>query len=160
MDIYEFAMKMEKDGESYYRELATKTANRGLKNILIMLADAEVVHYNLFKKMKEHVKTEVAPATILSGVKNIFEKMREEKDTKVNMAEVEWYRKAQGIEKTSRDFYLKEADEVKDTTQKETFLKIADEEKRHYLILERIIDFVSRPETWLENAEWYHMEDY
>ncbi len=160
MDIYEYAMKMEKDGESYYRELATKTVNRGLRNIFTMLADAEVVHYKLFKKMKEREKAEVAPATILAGVKNVFEKMKEEKDTKVDIAEIEWYRKAQGIEKASRDFYLKEANEVRDASRKEAFLKIADEEKRHYLILDRIIDFVSRPQTWLENAEWYHLEEY
>ena len=27
-------------------------------------------------------------------------------------------------------------------------------------ILEGIIEFVSRPQTWLENAEWNHLEDY
>jgi rubrerythrin len=160
MDIFEFAMKMEKDGENYYRELATKTVNRGLGNIFTMLANAEVIHYNVFKKMKEHEKIEAAPAAILSGVKNVFEKMKEENDTNVNMAETEWYKKAQEIEKASRDFYLKEAGEVERADQKETFLRIAEEEKRHYLILEKIIDFVSRPQTWLENAEWYHLEEY
>jgi len=160
MGIFEFAMKMEKDGENYYRELATKTVNRGLGNIFIMLANAEVIHYNVFKKMKEHEKIEAAPAAILSGVKNVFEKMKEENDTNVNMAETEWYKKAQEIEKASRDFYLKEAGEVERADQKETFLRIAEEEKRHYLILEKIIDFVSRPQTWLEDAEWYHLEEY
>lgn len=160
MDIFEFAMKMEKDGENYYRELATKTVNRGLGNIFTMLANAEVIHYNVFKNMKEHEKIEAAPAAILSGVKNVFEKMKEENDTNVNMAETEWYKKAQEIEKASRDFYLKEAGEVERADQKETFLRIAEEEKRHYLILEKIIDFVSRPQTWLENAEWYHLEEY
>ena len=160
MDIFEFAMKMEKDGENYYRELATKTVNRGLGSIFTMLANAEVIHYKVFQRMKEHEKIEAAPAAILSGVKNIFEKMKEENDTNVNMAETEWYKKAQEIEKASRDFYLKEAGEVEGADQKETFLRIAEEEKRHYLILEKIIDFVSRPQTWLENAEWYHLEEY
>ncbi len=160
MDIYEFAMKMEKDGETYYRELATKTVNHGLGNIFTMLANTEVIHYKVFQKMKEHQKIEVPPTTILSGVKNVFEKMKEEDDTNVNMAETEWYRKAQEIEKASRDFYLKEAGEVERADQKQTFLRIAEEEKRHYLILEKIIDFVSRPQTWLEDGEWYHLEEY
>jgi len=159
MDIYEFAMKMEKDGESYYRELAAKTANSGLRNIFTMLANAEVVHYNIFHKMKEKEKVKVAHTEIVSEVKNVFEKMREEHSTNVNIAQIEWYKKAQGIEKASRDFYLKQADAVKDQDQKENFLEIADEEKKHFFILERIIDFVSRPQTWLENAEWYQMEE-
>lgn len=29
MDIYEYAMQMEKDGENYYRELAQKAPNKG-----------------------------------------------------------------------------------------------------------------------------------
>jgi rubrerythrin len=49
---------------------------------------------------------------------------------------------------------------VKDPEQQEIFHKIADEEKKHYLILQEIIDFVSRPQTWLENPEWYHLEEY
>jgi rubrerythrin len=160
MDIYEYAMKMEKDGETYYRELAGKTVNKGLKNIFTMLADAEVVHYDIFRKMRDKEKVATGQTEILSGVKNIFEKLREEKDTEVNDTEIELYKKAQEVEKASRDFYLKQAEEVQDTARKEIFLKIADEENKHYFILERIIDFVSRPLTWLENPEWYHLEEY
>lgn len=69
-------------------------------------------------------------------------------------------KKAQEIEKKSQIFYLEKADEVNNPSQKEIFLKIADEEKKHYFILENILDFVSRPQNWLENAEWYHLEEY
>ncbi|HWR57528.1 MAG TPA: hypothetical protein VN328_01455, partial [Thermodesulfovibrionales bacterium] len=99
-------------------------------------------------------------AEILPLVKNIFEKMRDDKDTDVNVTQIESYKKAQEIEKASQDFYLKQGNEVKDPGQRDIFLKIAAEEKKHYFILERIIDFVSRPQTWLENAEWHHMEEY
>jgi rubrerythrin len=161
MDIYEFAMKMEKDGEGYYRELAKRTVNTGLRNIFTMLADAEVFHFNIFRKMKEHEDVRVPHTKILSRARNVFEKMKEEeKDTDTSITQTELYKKAQQVEKDSRDFYLKEADEMKDPDQKEVFLRIADEEKKHYLILEGIVDFVSRPQTWLENPEWYHLEEY
>ena len=161
MDIYEYAMKMEKDGERYYRELTKKVGNTGLKNILTMLADAEVVHYNIFQKMKDKGTVKVANTKILSNVKNIFEKMKEEEEiTGVSSSQIELYKKAQEIEMKSRDFYMEKAGEVKKKSQKEIFLKIADEEKKHYSILEKIIDFVSRPQTWLEDSEWYHLEEY
>lgn len=161
MDIYEFAMKMEKDGEGYYRELATKTKDAGLKTIFTMLADAEVIHHAVLKKLKERGEVKVSHTKILSRVKNIFEKMKEEeKDTDIAVTQTELYKKARQIEEDSRDFYLKQASEVKDQDQKEIFHKIADEEKKHYFILEGIVDFVSRPETWLENPEWYHLEEY
>jgi rubrerythrin len=160
MDIYEFAMKMEKDGEDYYRELAKTAAKTGLKNIFTMLANAEAVHYSIFKKMKENEKVTATESKILSEVKNIFEKMRdEEKEPDIRVAQTDLYKKAQGIEQKSIDFYVKSADEVKDPHQKEIFMRIAAEEKKHYFILEEIINFVSRPETWLENPEWYHIEE-
>lgn len=159
MDIFDFAMKMEKDGENFYRELAARTANKGLKNIFTMLANAEVVHYQIFHRLKEKENVTVAPAQILSGVKNVFEEMKEKHDDRVDVNQIEWYRKAQEIEKSSKDFYLKQAEAVQDRGQKEIFLKVADEEEKHFRILEQIIDFVSRPQSWLENAEWFRMED-
>ena len=47
MNIYKYAMKMEKDSENYYRELANKTGDLGLQNILKMLANDEVKHYHI-----------------------------------------------------------------------------------------------------------------
>ncbi len=161
MDVYDFAMKMERDGEAYYRELAGKTENKGLRNILTMLADAEMRHYHLFRGMKENSAVEAADVPILENVKNVFEKLRETEGSEgVDSSATELYRKAQGIEEESRDFYRSKADETEDEARKEIFLKVAEEEQKHYLILENIVDFVSRPEQWLEDAEWYHLDEY
>jgi rubrerythrin len=159
MDIYDFAIGMEIDGEKLYRELAAKTPNKGLTTILTMLADAEVTHRKLFENMKKHDKVHTTDTPILDDVKNIFVQMREKKQTDVNVSEIELYRKAQEIEQKSRDFYIEKSGAV-DAAQKEVFLKIADEEKKHYFILQKVIDFVNRPAYWLENPEWYHLENY
>jgi len=159
MDVYEYAMKVEKDGEAYYRELASKAMNTGLKNILVMLADAEVKHYKLFQNMKNHEAIAMTDLDVLSYVKNIFVIMKEEQQFDLDLSEIALYRKAQEIEKKMRDFYLEKADEV-DRSQREIFLKIANEEQRHYLILEDIINMVNRPASWIENPEWYHLEEY
>jgi rubrerythrin len=78
----------------------------------------------------------------------------------IDAGQIELYKKAQDIEKKSRDFYLEKAEEVEEDFQKETFRKLAEEEKKHYFLLENVIQFVSRPQTWLENAEFYHLEEY
>lgn len=160
MNIYDYAMKMEKDGEAYYRELAVGTENKGLRSILTMLADAEVVHYNLFRKMSENQEVSLAESAIIDNVKNVFARMKEEGTAQVSVSEADLYRKAQELEEKSRDFYLGKAAETAVAEQKKIFLDIAEEEKRHYRILENIVDFVSRPEQWLEDAEWYHLEEY
>ncbi len=159
MDIYEYAMQLEKDGENFYREVASKTDNNGLRTILTMLADAEVTHYRIFEKMKASDKVQVSDSASLDNVKNVFIEMREKKQFEVDVTQIELYKKAQDIEIKTRDLYLDQAGKA-DTEQREIFLKIAQQEKKHYLILEKIINFVSQPDIWLENPEWYHLEDY
>ncbi|OPY70479.1 MAG: Rubrerythrin [Syntrophorhabdaceae bacterium PtaU1.Bin034] len=161
MNVYDYAMQLEKDGENYYREGAASSANKGLRAILTMLADAEVVHFNIFKKMKENEPWHLEEAPILQNVKNVFVKMREEGDLEgIAVSELELYRKAQNIEKMTENFYLEKASQVENRQQRETFLRVAGEENKHYFILQQIIDFVSRPYHWLENAEWYHLDEY
>jgi len=36
----------------------------------------------------------------------------------------------------------------------------AKDECRTKLLLNNAINFINRPESWLENAEWYHLEEY
>jgi rubrerythrin len=161
MDIYGYAMQMEKDGEKYYRDGAARSANKGLKNILGVLADAEVKHYNLFEQMKQNRPVQVGDTAILQDVKNVFVKMKEEGGFKgISASEAELYRKAQEIEKQTEDFYLEKASVVTDAGQKDALLRIAAEENKHYFILDQIINFVTRPDHWLENAEWYHLDEY
>lgn len=160
MNIFEFAMEKEKYSEDYYRQLASKSNNKGLETVFNMLADEEAKHYKIVSDMKEDVAPDLAEMTILSDARDVFSKMRESVEGfNFDVNQTELYRKAQKIEKQSQDFYLEKADEV-GKSQKEIFLKLADEEKKHYFLLENIIDFVSRPETWLENAEFYHLEEY
>ena len=161
MDVYDYAMQLERDGEKYYRDAAAGTSHEGLKKVFTMLADAEVVHFKIFKGMKEHQPVPLPDSSLLKDVKNVFIVMKEKGGLEgVNDAQIELYRKAQDIEKQTEDFYLSKAPLAEGPAEKETFLRVAAEEHKHYLLLDRIIDFVSRPEQWLEDAEFYHLEDY
>ncbi|MBW7991269.1 MAG: ferritin family protein [Planctomycetes bacterium] len=158
-NIFEYAMQMEKDGEDYYRQLAQKTGNNGMKTILTMLADEEVKHYNTIEKIKTE-KTQIAESEILTDAKNVFVQIKESGDSfDFDIDEADLYKKARNIEKKGRDFYTEKANEVTEEYQKELFLKLADEEQKHYILLDNIIEFVSQPEQWLENAEFFHLED-
>lgn len=160
MDILAFAMKMEKDGEAFYRQMAGKTTNSGLINILEMLADEEVKHYEVLKALQAG-RTSLAETDILGRAKNIFERLKDFGESlNTNADQIHLYRQAMDIEKQSEDFYLDRADQVKDIQHKGLFLKLAAEEKKHYFLLENVVDFISRPKSWLENAEFNHLEEY
>ena len=161
MDIFDFGMQMEKDGEAYYRELAGKCGDKGLTTIMTLLADSEVKHYKVLKEMKEKTDSNLVQTTVLKDVINVFARMKEEAKTfDFNVSQIDLYRKAQDLEKKSEVFYREKSDQVEAEVQKEIFRKLAEEEKEHFMILENICDFVSRPGSWLENAEWHQMEEY
>ncbi|MHC4269908.1 MAG: ferritin-like domain-containing protein [Planctomycetota bacterium] len=160
MDIYKYAMQMELDGRHFYLDLAKKTNNKGIKSILTMMAESEAKHYNVILSMQKNDKTPYSADTeVLTNVKNIFMKMKEEKDIDVDVSQVELYKKALEVETDSEKFYLDRADEEKDPHKKGIFLTLAKEEKSHCVLLENMVNLVSQPDTWLENPEWYHIDE-
>jgi len=161
MDILQFAMEKERYSEQFYRDLARTTSDTGLRNILNMLADEEVKHYHVVENMKAETPLETPQTPILAHARKIFEKMRgSSRKFDFNITEADLYRKACDIEEASRKFYLEKADEVEAPRQKEVFRKLADEEHKHWLIVDNIRSFVAQPETFLENAEFFHYDDY
>ncbi|GAH23111.1 unnamed protein product [marine sediment metagenome] len=162
MNIYKYAMKLEKDSENYYRELVDKIEDVGLKNILKMLANDEVKHYHIIEQMmKTDVSAELAETEILENAKNIFIKIKGKNLVfDFDLPQINFYRKAQEMEEKSYKFYIKMSDKVEIESQKKIFLKLAGEEKKHMFLLENLVEFVSRPETWIENAEFNHLDDY
>jgi hypothetical protein len=99
MNVFDLAMEMEKDGEKYYRHLAEKTTNTGMKNILNLLAGDEAKHFQVLQKLKSSARTELLSTPILSKSKNIFQMLREEKNwTDLPTSQIDLYKKAREIE--------------------------------------------------------------
>lgn len=161
MDIFEFAMEKERRAEQLYRELADKADHAGLKNILNMLAEDEVIHYQVVERMKSETPDAITESPALAGAKEVFEKMsRGAEKFDFHISEIDLYRKARDIEAASKKFYLEKAQEVEDPGQRKIFAKLAEEEDKHLRLVQGLCDFVSKPETFLENAEFSHFDDY
>jgi rubrerythrin len=160
MDIFEFALQMEKDGRDFYLELSDKAQDKGMQNILKKLAEDEQKHYNAVESLRGDFAG-MADTQILTEARNIFEQMKGRSSSiGFPATQADLYRKARDIEKRSVVFYTEKADLVDSEVHRDLFLKLAGEEKKHVSLLEGVIDLVSRPETWLENAEFNHLEDY
>lgn len=163
MTILDMAMQKEKEAEQYYRELAEKSPDQGLTNILNKLASVEVKHYELLKRMRDQGDMRIEEGDSRAEFKSLFETMAQRvKSFDFDMSQVELYRVAQERETEAKAFYEQQAEQADSEEAVALFRKLASEEQRHYQILDTIIEFVSRPETgnWLENAEWYHHEEY
>lgn len=164
VDILDFAMQMEKDGETFYRKCAEGTNDSGIAGIMYRLAEAEVIHYKVLQQIKEDRPVDSYDEVTMAGdVKNLFAQMLEGGTSFAGeTSEVELYKRAQQMERDAREFYLREAENIESEAGKEIFLRIAKEEEYHVDYIGSIIEFVERaePGNWLETAEWYHKEEY
>ena len=160
MNIFEFAIQMEVDGQDFYHQLASKTTNNGIKEILNMLADDELKHQAAIEKIR--VTSCVMPETeVLENAKNVFQQMRDfGGHFDLSGDEETSYRQAMELEQRSIGFYQDKADQVDTPEQKALFGKLAEEEMKHYFILNNMVDFVAAPKTWLEDAEFDRLDEY
>lgn len=163
MSVFDTAMKMEQDGRQYYMDNAEKTDNPTLKRVLVELANDELKHYNIFKALRDNKPAEYKAeekTTIFATVKNVFETMKAQgKDFSAAAGARDVWETAREVEKKSEAFYREQADGLTDEKQKAILHAIADEEHRHWISLEQVMQFLDRPTQWLEDAEWNTLED-
>jgi rubrerythrin len=162
MNVFDFAMKMEEDGNVYYEKLAKQTSLPGLKTIFTRLAEDEKKHYEIFRELKA---SEGAPAmqdtAILAYAKNIFEELpKEEMALKQLEGDLASYQYAMKIEADSVLFYEKAAGEEKNTGIKKLLLRIAGEENKHFNILDNIYKFVNAPSQYLAWGEFSNLGEF
>jgi len=160
MDILEFAIKMEQDGERFYRDIVSKTSHKGIRAILTGLADDEKKHAEVVRKMQSQTP-QMKPTTILDTAKNVFVQMKDfGGEFTISADEEQLYRQAMKIEDTSVAFYLDRMDQADRPDHKALFKQLAEEEKKHYRIVDYLADFVAAPKTWLADAEFERLGDY
>jgi rubrerythrin len=161
MDIYEYAMQLEKNGEDHYRRMAENTGDKGLKSIYSMLADDEVRHLEFFGKMKEDAAAVPSDTGIVDAARNVFSDIAESTGGfSESISQKELYEKALDLEEKTRKLYLDKASETDDDNLKKALQKIADQEQKHYNVIDRLLGFIKEPETFLENAEFFNSEEY
>ncbi|MBL7215357.1 MAG: ferritin family protein [Phycisphaerae bacterium] len=160
MNIFEFAIQMEHDGEQFYRDIAGKTTEKGLRNILTMLADDEKKHAEIVADIQSKTPT-MEGTVILDAAKNVFQQMKDfGGEFDLSGDEEKLYREAMGMEQKSIGFYLDRTDQAERAEQKSLFKRLAEEEKKHYRLLQDLVDFVARPKSYLADAEFSNLDEY
>lgn len=158
MDILEFAIQMELDGEKYYREQAEKNSTNSLHTVFSELAEEENNHSRLLQDKKQGISFKAVPAVRLS-LQNVFDKTPDFRiDINENPGQADVYRMALEKEKQSIELYKKLLDAGGD--DKDLYEYLILQEEAHYGLLEDILKLVSRPDEWVESAEFGIREEY
>ncbi|MDN5360650.1 MAG: hypothetical protein PWQ84_1713 [Thermotogaceae bacterium] len=164
MNIYDFAINFEIENRKLYEEFAEKSGNEHLRGVFLRLAKAEKKHENIVRQLKEKKKVDEVETDILSSAKDAFESISKDlestEDDIFPQQQVDVYKKAKEMEVDSYKFYTEKAEETDNPDVEKSFKRLAEEEKKHERIIDNIIEMVNRPNTWLEDAEWNHMDEY
>jgi len=159
MNVYDFAMKMELDGKAYYERLAAETEISGLKTVFTMLATDEQKHHDTVMAMKAGADGEMADTVALEEARNVFTELKGQTLLLGGMRKsLEGYRHAMKIEADSVRLYEDMATKVHQQETVQLLLKIANEEKKHYNIMENLYEIALRPEYFLEWREFSNLK--
>jgi rubrerythrin len=158
---WKLAKDMEKEGKAYYEKCADASKNKEIAAIFTFLAKEEAVHLATFEKMEKGMKVGARPvsestvkASKLFGKMAAKSRIADEKESAIKA-----YKEALGLERQAVKYYsgmMKKCDSF----QKAVLSVIVEEEKRHVVLMEALIDFARKPDTWLENAEFNHLDDF
>jgi len=160
MDVFDFAMKMELQGKAYYENFAQATQIAGLKSIFTGLAADEQKHYDLLRELKAGREWTMTDSRLAEQARTVFTELLEERDRLGELHEdLDGYRLALKVEADSVRLYEDMAKKEQDPETVQLYLKLANEEKKHFNIIENICDFVMRPKYYLEWREFSNLHE-
>ncbi|PLX84731.1 MAG: ferritin [Desulfuromonas sp.] len=161
MNVFDFALQMETDGKVFYEKMARETKIPGLNTIFSRLADDEQKHYETIRALKDESPPSMAQTMVLEATQNVFTELLHEKDALGPIeGDLEGYRYAMKIEAESFRFYENAAKRDKDPAVAALLLRIADEERKHFNIVENILHFVDAPNNYLAWGEFSNIEEF
>ena len=162
MQFIDFALEMEKKTIESYRALAEKCqSHEGIKNILLMLADDHEKHASTLTEIQNRASVEMDKTEVFREARKVFSDMQENKNPfSCDIDQVRLYEDARKLVLKKQQFYLDVAEKMEREESKALVLKMAEEEKKQAVVLDNIIEMVRRPETWLEDAEFHHLDEY
>ena len=161
MEILQFAIAMELDGEKYYSAQAAKNEGNPLQTVFRSLAKDEAKHAMLLQSKVDSTPYTLVDHDDLTGQLSLFYQSDDFKNAVEALPDqVEVYMTALDLEKKSIDLYTDMYGKASDNEAKELFNFLIEEEKHHFAVIEELYHHVNRPNEWVESAEFGVREEY
>lgn len=161
MNILEFAINMELEGEKYYLKQAEINKANALSVVFRMLAEDEHRHAEILQNKVKNLDYKLDENETITEIDHIFKSIGDfTVETKEVPNQIDAYQKALNAEKESIDLYTKSLAEATDEESEVLFKYLIKQEQYHYTTLEELISLLSKAEEWVENAEFGLRKDY
>lgn len=151
----EYAIKMEADGEKYYREQAKLNQGNSVGIACLILAKAEHKHAQLLRNKLNTLDYVLPDEKSFMQIKNVFNKIGDFKsDIKSTPGQLDFYRAALELEQNSITFYTTLLASVADAAEKDLFMYLIGQEKLHFTLLDSMVTMLRHADEWVESAEF------
>jgi rubrerythrin len=159
MNTIDFAINMELEGQKYYSDLAGLNAENELHTVFLMLADSEKQHAELLKKYKKKETLNMKDHFIRPEFKSAFQDLKHFRKEH-SVKQLDAYRIASEQEEKSIELYQGLKEKAENILEVEIFDYLIRQEEEHLILFEELVKLVTRPEEWVESAEFGIREDY
>ena len=162
MDFISIAKDLEEKTISSYRVLAEQClSHEGIHRIMNMLIQDQEKHLQNLSRMQDiELPDENAPG-VFKSVKSLLEQIRTEKNTfSCDMDQLKLYRDARDLLLRKIEIYKEAQGEIEDSAHEAVLESLIKQETKQVSVLNHIIEMVERPNQWLEDAEFSHLDEY
>jgi len=161
MDIFEFALEKEQLAHETYKKLAQAAPSDSIRGILNLLAHEELKHVDMVRALQQNQSVDIPATQLLGEAKKVFEKISTAGETfDFNISDTDLYKKARQIELDARDYYKARAAQTDNEELTGILNRLAAEEQKHYVLVDNLCQFIERPQSYLEDAEFNHLDNY
>lgn len=156
-----FAIKLEENGEKYYRKQAEKYKGTEIERIFIMLADDESSHAEIVRQEQDKEIYDLDDTKVLDESKEIFANADNFDDEIFSQPkQIDALRQALKKEQESIDLYQEMYDDTTEKAAQRLYSFLVNEEKKHYKVINELIELHRHGEEWIEDAEFGKREKY
>jgi rubrerythrin len=161
MKALEYAIKMELDGEKYYREQAESNRENGLYPVCMMLANDEAHHAKILKSRLDRQPIDIPDSDTLKKANNVFNGIGDiEMEQKPSPSQLDFYRIASEKETQSIALYSELLTKAEVKQDAEIFEYLIRQEKHHFDVLDNLASLLQNAEEWVESAEFGLRKDF
>jgi rubrerythrin len=151
----EYALKTERDGNSFYEQAMERTAHKLARAAFDILAKEEIRHVALIEALGKQIDGGGGPIdpesptlkNLQFSIKTIYEGAIDE-GQKGDLDPADAYRQAIELEKKISALYYRYGSESESDAAKRLFSALFREEQDHLTLLEDMLAYLTKPDEW------------
>jgi len=162
MDLIEMALDLEQKTIATYQDLADQCASHeGIRHILQMMVDDHQEHFKSLNRMREQKQFHPESPKVFKEIRGLLEKIQHSKDTfSCDIDQLNLYRKALDQVAEKKRLYEQIRERLETGGGRRLMDVLIKQEDKQAFVLNNIIEMVERPQLWLEDAEFSHLDEY